>query len=125
MAIAWLIQERVNNHDRLALKIFKTLEYGDVYKRSAAQYFSENPEDLMMGQKTFQIRVVSFLKDSFTHRQMRKIIREHGINRVAVQAEMVKTRGEVKTIAKQVGKSYEALLRMPNSEVPSRRRRRR
>lgn len=124
MAMAWLIQERVNAHDRLALKMFRTLDFGKIYERSAAPYFAENPEDMMMGQRNFQIRVVSFLKDEFAHRELRKIIKAHGENLVSTQAKMTETRNKVKLIAKQVAKSYEAMLRTPDADVSTRRRRR-
>ena len=125
MAIAWLIQARVNEHDRLAKKIFDTLEFGKIYYSSGSQFFGENPEDLVMGEMNFQIRIVTLLKDTFSHRQMRKILHDHVENRVEVQAMMIKTREEAKVVAKLVAKSYAAMLRTPDKDVPSRRRRRR
>ena len=125
IAIAWLIQARVNEHDRLASKMFDTLEFGKIYYSSGSQFFGENPEDLKMGEKNFRIRIVSLLKDSFSHRQMRKILRDYVDNRVDVQTMMIKIYGEAKVIARQAAKSYAAMLRTPGKDVPSRRRRHR
>lgn len=125
MLIAWIIQERVNTHDRRANKIFDALDYGKIYMSTGARFFGDNPEDLMMGVNTFQVRVVSFLKDKFSHRQMQKILKDFDKNRVGVQSDMTETREEVKEIARQVAKSYASMLRWPDSDTPSRRRRRR
>jgi len=125
MLIAWLIQERVNAHDRLAKQIFEILNYRKLYLTTGAPFFGDNSADLTRGFKTFQIRVVSSLKDKFTHSQMRKVLKEFTRNPAGVQSELMETREEVKEIARQVAKSYAAMLRTPDADIPSRRRQRR
>jgi hypothetical protein len=125
MAIAWVIQARVNEHDQLASKIFSVFNLRKIYHSSGQQFFGESPEDLKMGERNYHNRMVSFLKYTFTHREMRKVLKDSTENRIAAEAMMKETREAAKGIAKQVAKSYAVMLSMPDSEISSRRRRRR
>lgn len=125
MAIAWVIQARVNEHDRLAAKIFSAFNFGKIYHSSGYQFFGDNPADLKMGERNYHNRMVSLLKDTFTHSQMRKILKDSSENRIAAEITMKATRESAKGFAKQVAKSYAVMLNTPDSEISSRRRRRR
>jgi len=124
-AIAWAIQARVNEHDRLAGDVYNILNFQKIYWDVGARYLEADTGELQMGLGNYQNRVNTYLKDTYSHRELRNIIKEHGENPMAAKTEMVQTREAVKDIAKQVAKSYEAMLRKPDAEVSTRGRRRR
>lgn len=124
-AIAWAIQARVNEHDRLAGDVYNILNFQKNYWDVGARYLEADTGELQMGLGNYQNRVNTYLKDTYSHRELRNIIKEHGENPMAAKTEMVQTREAVKDIAKQVAKSYEAMLRKPDAEVSTRGRRRR
>ena len=124
MFIAWAIQARINLHDRLGNEVFEALGFRKLYLNVAARHLEAGSGEVEMGEKNFRIRVVSFLKDNYSNGQMRKILRKTVDDPLAAQTETIKTREDVKEIAKQVAKSYAAMLRTPDAEVPIRRRRR-
>ena len=125
MFIAWAIQARINLHDRLGNEVFEALGFRKLYLNVAARHLEAGSGEVEMGEKNFRIRVVSFLKDNYSNGQMRKILRKTVDDPLAAQTETIKTREDVKEIAKQVAKSYAAMLRTPDVDIPSRRRRRR
>ena len=124
-AIAWAIQARVNEHDRLAGDVYNIVNFQKIYWDVGARYLEADTGELQMGLGNYQNRVNTYLKDTYSHRELRNIIKEHGESPMAAKTEMVQTREAVKDIAKQVAKSYEAMLRKPDAEVSTRGRRRR
>ena len=123
--IAWAMQAWVNEHDRLSGQVFEALNFQNIYLKVAGRYLEAGSGEVEMGVMNFRIRVVSHLKDQYSHRQLKYILKLGDDYSVAALAETKETREAVKVIAEQVAKSYAAMLRRPDADVSTRRRRRR
>ncbi len=124
MAIAALLQARVNEHNRLAKIIYDKLEFLKLYHHAGGAFSEDQAAALKTGEASYQIQIITYLKDTFKHRQMRAILKEYATSKVAAQVTMTPTLETAKGMAKQTAHSYAKLAQMPASDVSQRRRRR-
>lgn len=123
--IGWAIQARVNAHDELAGEIFEALNFRKIFFDVSARYLHADSDVLDAGLVSYQSRVISLLKETYSHRQMKQLLKKCETNSISVRSETIEIRETIKEIAKQVAKSYVAMLKSPNSDISSRPKRRR